>query len=223
MMCIAICDHGRQCSRRSKNTEFCIQHLNQHSKIKSIKCGQDVKSRAGSTRNGYNVSFSNYNKEEISEEQIKQKNEELQINPNICFYCKTSNKEDGDHLIPTCKTKTSIYGQNNALNIVPSCKKCNSSKGSKEGEELKYWLKTYCNWDITMIDNLFITIEKNKKYLYFNKADSDYLNSQHIHINNFHEVAEKCAKEKKNIHEEMIKYYITNYPDLVKEHLKSQE
>jgi len=53
-----------------------------------------------------------------------------------CLYCNNScDKFAKDHVIPLSKG-----GSNYIENIVPVCKSCNSSKGSKSPEEFALWL-----------------------------------------------------------------------------------
>ena len=107
--------------------------------IFKISRAQTVKDRSGSTRNGFANSVSNYNKKEIPDKLLLERNELLEINKNICFYCHQPSKTN-DHLIPTVNQKKQIYGDNNLLNGFPCCKDCNSSKGEKIGKDRDNWL-----------------------------------------------------------------------------------
>ena len=122
------------------------------------------------------------------------------------MYCKIQPKKDDDHLIPTCNTKYSVYGHNNNLNRVPSCSLCNGKKGGKVHSEFKLWLKEYCNWPQDKIDNLFKWIEENKKYLYLDKKNCDYLNEQHKYINTCHDIFQKSCENKQDIISNIIKH-----------------
>ena len=139
-ICNAIKNDGEKCKNKAKKDScYCGIHKN----YTKNKFGQDVKSRNGSTRNGLNVSISNIHSEEVTNEQIEERNKKLSIDNNKCFYCGSINyKLVNDHLIPTCCTKYSIYGQNNNLNKVYSCESCNSKKSGKVNKEFKLWLKS---------------------------------------------------------------------------------
>tara|TARA_Y100000389_G_scaffold94844_2_gene91492 strand:- start:15548 stop:16141 length:594 start_codon:yes stop_codon:yes gene_type:complete len=165
--------------------------------------GQGVISRASSTRNGFNVSADDYNSINNSMDPppklVEKRNNVLGIKHGTCFYCK-ENGNTNDHLIPTCNTKYSIYGQNNILNIFPCCGNCNGSKSAKVNIQLKEWLKTRNDyWSEDKINVLFGWIEENKEYLYMNEEWIEYLNEQHKTINIAHDVMNFCAKFKKNI------------------------
>ena len=177
------------------------------------KFGQDVKSRAGSTRNGFANTFANNNSNSTTEKQVKERNEELGINPDICMYCNINPKEDNDHLIPQCCTKNSIYGQNNTLNRVPACSQCNGKKGGKVNHEFKLWLNKYCKWSQNKIDILFNWINKNKDNLFINEEGCKYLEEQYKHIDMFHEIFQNSCKNKEDIMINFIKH-IAQYTSL---------
>jgi len=161
--------------------------------------GQGVISRASSTRNGLNVSVSNYNSMNPPPELVEKRNNILGVKHGTCHYCKEKGNTN-DHLIPTCNTKYSIYGQNNILNIFPCCGDCNGSKSAKVNIELKEWLKTRNDyWSEDKINDLFGWIEENKEYLYMNKEWIEYLNEQHKTINIVHDVMNICAKNREDI------------------------
>ena len=169
--------------------------------VKPRKFGQDVKCRSGSTRNGFNNTFANYNRKLVTKEQLLDRNNKLNIKPNICMYCKVhTSKITNDHLIPTCNTSTSIFGQNNDLNIVPACSSCNGTKGGKSGEELYKWLMEELNWSSEEVDVLSRWINDNKDYLYFNKEeDIKYIIEQHKDLNIVHDSVQKSCINKEPI------------------------
>ena len=207
MKCIAIKKSGQSCGCKAKFGDLCGTH---HRSNNNNSFGQDVKSRAGSTRNGFNNTFAKNNIISISQEEIKERNQILNINHNKCMYCKVKPKEEDDHLIPQCCTRESIYGNNNALNKVPSCSLCNRSKGGKVNLDLKVWLKKYCSWSENEINILFNWIEKNKHNLQINKQDSDYLDEQHKHINKIHNILQKSCENKEDIMDNLNKYININ-------------
>tara|TARA_B110000977_G_scaffold191432_1_gene263551 strand:+ start:1186 stop:1794 length:609 start_codon:yes stop_codon:yes gene_type:complete len=166
--------------------------------------GQGVNSRASSTRNGFNVSASNYNSinnsMNLPPKLVEKRNNILGVKHGTCYYCKENRNTTDDHLIPTCNTKYSIYGQNNILNIFPCCGNCNGSKSAKVNIQLKEWLKTRNDyWSEDKINVLFGWIEENKEYLYMNEEWIEYLNEQHKTINSAHNVMNICSKNKEDI------------------------
>lgn len=203
MKCIAIKKSGQPCGCKAKFGDFCGTH---NKPTTNNNFGQDVKSRAGSTRNGFNNTFAKNNSISITQEQVEERNQILNIIPNMCIYCNVKPKEADDHLIPQCCTKNSIYGHNNTLNKVPSCGLCNGSKGGRVNSQLKVWLKDYCGWCENKIDILFNWIEKNKDYLYINKKGCNYLDDQHKNINLIHDIFQKSCENKEDIMINIIKY-----------------
>ena len=105
--------------------------------LKAPSAGTKVKGRAGSTRHGFVISYSHYHAPRLNVEEVIHRNNLLKVNENKCFWCKCAPKEDLDHAHPACSTRTSSYAWTNALNIFPSCKQCNSTKG---GTALSQWL-----------------------------------------------------------------------------------
>lgn len=203
MLCEVVKKSGEKCTYKAKFGKFC----GIHNKSKgNNNFGQNVKSRAGSTRNGFNNTYAKNNSILVTQEELEKRNRQLDINPDICMYCCDKPKEANDHLIPQCCTTNSIYGHNNNLNRVPSCSSCNSKKGGKVNLELKLWLKEYCNWSENKINKLFDWIEKNKEYLYLDKEKCDYLNEQHKYINICHEIFQKSCENKEDIMDNLIKY-----------------
>ena len=145
-----------------------------------------------------------YNAPEITVYEVDHRNELLEIDLNKCFWCKTANKECGDHAHPCCNTTNHEYSYTNALNIVPSCRLCNSKKG---GKRLEDWInmldwsdedkKIYKKW-----------LYENNEKLLFNKEDTEYLERQFIIIGNIHSVLEYCAKH----HVEVSDYIVIQIP-----------
>ena len=98
----------------------------QRKKLKVSKTGITVKNRASSTINGMVISYSNYYHPEVTNNDIKIKEQffkliDPEMDPNKCFWCKEGKYEEKEHAHPCCN-----YSYTNALNIVPSCKSCNS-------------------------------------------------------------------------------------------------
>lgn len=191
MICIAIQGNGKQCKNKVKyDCGVCGKHIKSTS---NNNFGQDIKARAGTSRNGFNNTFAKNNCKEITPEEISERDKILKIIPNMCMYCKIKPKEANDHLIPQCRTQNSIYGQNNSLNKVPSCNSCNGSKGGKVDDEFRVWLKDKCNWSGKEISDLFDWIDYKRSYLYLDEKKCDYLNKQHKHINKFHNSCQKAC------------------------------
>lgn len=203
MKCNAIKKSGEPCGYKAKFGNFCGRHNKPNT---NNNFGQDVKSRAGSSRNGFNNTFAKNNSKLVSQDEVKERNDLLKIDPNFCMYCGNKQKEADDHLIPQCCTKNSIYGHNNILNKVPSCSLCNGSKGGKVNLQFKEWLKDYCGWSENKISILFNWIEKNKDCLYINKEGCDYLDEQHKTINLIHNLFQKSCENKEDIMDNIIKY-----------------
>ena len=159
-------------------------------KLRAPKAGTCVKGRDGSTRHGMAMSYSKHHAPEITVHDVDHRNELLGIDPNKCFWCKTANKECGDHAHPCCNTTNHEYSHTNALNIVPSCHSCNSKKG---GKRLEDWINMldwpedkkiiYKNW-----------LYENKDKLLCNKESTEYLERQFLIIDKIHSILEYCAK-----------------------------
>ena len=167
-------------------------------KLAAPKAGTSVKGRDGSTRHGYIISFSKYNSEPITEADIDERNARLGIDPKICFWCKLSDKQCGDHLFPACNTKHSCYSFSTALCIVPSCSFCNGLKGGKLIEE---WVKELpaLGWKPDQIKTLLEWTAENKSKLVLQKSDVEHVEGQFPVINKFHAVLEDCARTKTDI------------------------
>ena len=194
---------GKKCECKAKFGDFCGRH---NKPTTNNSFGQDVKSRAASSRNGFANSYANNNSKSTTENQVKERNKELGIDPDICMYCNNNPKKDNDHLIPQCCTRKSIYGQNNNLNRVPSCSKCNEKKSGKVNDEFKFWLKDYCKWSQNKIDNLFNWINKNKDNLFIDEEGCNYLENQFNHINMIHDICQKSCEDNEDIMDNIIKY-----------------
>ena len=163
-------------------------------KLRAPKAGTSVKGRDGSTRHGMVISFSDYHKKEITIEDVDNRNINLKINPDKCFWCKYGNKECGDHAMPCCNTTHSEYSHTNALNIVPSCNSCNSKKG---GKRLEIWLGILVKNKLWTEEEVLIYMEwvnENKNKLLLNKEDTEFIERQFVYINKFHEICDYCAK-----------------------------
>lgn len=169
-------------------------------KLAPPKAGTSVKGRDGSTRHGYIISYSKYNSKPITETDIDNRNTRLDIDPQICFWCKLSKRECGDHLFPACSTKHSCYSFSTALCIVPSCSFCNSFKGGKIIEE---WVKELptLGWNPDQIKTLLEWTGEYKSKLVLQKSDVEHVENQFPEINKFHSVLEHCAKTKTDIRE----------------------
>lgn len=161
--------------------------------------GTKVKGRDGSTRHGLVISYSSYHRPDLTVREIEHRNSILCVNKNVCFWCKSSPKEDMDHAHPACSTTTSTYSWTNNLNIFPSCKKCNSTKG---GKPLSVWLtkiEAMGLWDSIQIRIFQEWLYSNKSKLIFDTEDTLYVEEQFVSINTFHKIAEYCVKFKKNL------------------------
>jgi len=161
------------------------------------KITNDMKARAGSSRNGCVIQLMNHLKElEPIPTGIVDKFYRItgiKENPNKCFWCKKKllKQVDKEHIIPTCKTKTAIYGTNYVINIVPSCKDCNGKKSAKTGEELKVFLRER-SWDEPNIEQFMTFIEENKKWYMADESKVEMLEEMFLEINDFHS---KMAKK----------------------------
>lgn len=161
------------------------------------KITNDMKARAGSSRNGCVIQLMNHLKElEPIPTGIVDKFYRItgiKENPNKCFWCKKKllKQIDKEHIIPTCKTKTAIYGTNYVINIVPSCKDCNGKKSAKTGEELKVFLRER-SWDEPNIEQFMTFIEENKKWYMADESKVEMLEEMFLEINDFHS---KMAKK----------------------------
>ena len=165
------------------------------------KITNDMKARAGSSRNGCVIQLMNHLKElEPIPTRIVDKFYRItgiKENPNKCFWCKKKllKQIDKEHIIPTCKTKTAIYGTNYVINIVPSCKDCNGKKSAKTGEELKVFLRER-SWDEPNIEEFMTFIEENKKWYMADESMVEMLEEMFLEINDFHSKMAKKIEDK---------------------------
>lgn len=161
-------------------------------RLRAPKAGTSAKGRDGTTRHGMVISYTTHHSPEITIDDIDNRDKLFNIDPNKCFWCKTKNKECGDHAHPCCNTTNHEYSFTNALNIVPSCRLCNSKKG---GKRLDDWINTldwpeeekkiYRNW-----------LYENKEKLLCNDKDVDYLERQFKITDELHSLYEYCLKNK---------------------------
>ena len=165
---------------------------------KRLNKPQDLKSRASSMTNATAVMFSRKNSVEVTDEQVKERNDCLGIKAGQCFICKGEFEEkflDSDHWIPMCCRRKNIFGQHNQLNIFPVCSKCNGSKGGKTGEKLYEWLKYKKGFSDIQIEKLRTFTESNKKYLYLNSDELvNQLSDVHYIVRIIHESVEEGSK-----------------------------
>lgn len=174
-------------------------------KLKVPKAGTSVKGRDGSTRHGMVISVSYYHSPKITVEDVDNRNSLLKIDPGKCFWCKVKDKKDNDHAHPCCNTTDHQYSYTNPLNIVPSCKECNSQKG---GKKLKEWINIL-NWSEGEKQIYIKWLYENKEKLLFNEEDTTYLERQFVFINKIHSIFEYCAKHKLEVGD----FIIVNIPD----------
>jgi len=171
---------------------------------------QTMKGRAGSTRNGFCRTVGSFRSPEITEEEMSYRNDLLNVQENICFWCKNSEATDLDHILPACNTRNDIYSYTNMLCLFPSCKNCNSRlKGGKLWEQWKIVLEEKFNdvWSEENIEMLDCWIQMNLHKLILDENCIEYINEQHQHINDFHKVGEYCAQNGLDIKTELLKYW----------------
>ena len=173
-------------------------------KLRAPKAGTDVKARDGSTRHGFIISFGKYHdpfdKAPVDARlaDINNKNKILGINNEVCFWCRETKRECGDHIHPCCNTTKHTYAWTNALSIFPSCRKCNSVKG---GKSLEVWVKELpkLGWEQPDITSLINWLEENKDKLLLPEVDIKYVEKQFIEINKYHKLLDYCAKYRKHV------------------------
>jgi hypothetical protein len=104
-----------------------------------------------------------------SEEEIKKAFEILEMSPDNfqCIYCGAASSE-WDHLRPLVKDKKPTGYISEIHNLVPSCGKCNQSKGNKEWED---WMVSTATLSpkSKQVPDLNDRIRKLKKYEKWNK------------------------------------------------------
>ena len=184
--------------------------------------GTTMKGRDGSTRHGAVNSFSNYHAYKPTIEDLNERNETFNIKENECFYCKKKlTEKEEDHMISCCNTTEGIYGQRNALNIVPCCKKCNNQKNKKPPVKfIKANNEIQEEWRDNKIQKLEDYLNENKSKLKFSGDNKTYIEEQFPIINKFHEIGEYCIKNKLSIKKELLKSYSL---DELKEELRKRK
>jgi len=189
--------------RAEKEAEKERKQQERHEKkmLQAPSAGTKVKGRDGSTRHGFVISYSSYHRPKLTVQEIEARNSTLNVCEEQCFWCKIKPKEDLDHAHPCCSMSRSEYSWTNNLNIFPSCKSCNSTKG---GTPLSEWLvKIHAigYWDSTQIATFNEWLQSNVSKLVFGDEHTQYVEKQFVPINTFHKIAEYCAKHKKDIND----------------------
>jgi len=162
------------------------------------KTGISVNGRNGSTRNGFVVSVSRYHRPALAVQEIIHRNTLLQVNSDVCFWCKTQPATVLDHAHPCCSMKRTEFSWTNKLNIFPSCTQCNQTKG---GNSLLDWLTmnvVVSNWSSEQINTFQNWLSLNDSKLLFDSEYTALTVQQFSTINKFHQVMELCAKNKKH-------------------------
>jgi hypothetical protein len=160
--------------------------------------GVGVKERAASTRNGFVHTFSKEHSPSVLSRDVLDRDSLLNIDHKYCFWCKVNYRECSDHAHPCCNTKLSEYSYTNALNIVPSCNKCNSKKG---GRKLQEWVDSLNSWSEHEKTIYKYWLGKNESKLLMDAGMSEYVNKQFITINKIHEILQYCSINYKNVDE----------------------
>ena len=172
----------------------------EHDKLlRTPSAGTSVKGRDGSTRHGYVISVSKHWSPTLTVEEVLHRNALLEVNEGMCFWCKRKPKEDLDHAVPCCSTKTSTYSWTNAMNIFPSCKKCNSTKSGNAVHEWVHTLVESGLWTERQRETFVTWLEKNRAKLIMGPEATAHVEKQFPLIQSFHKIAEWCAEHKCNL------------------------
>ena len=156
---------------------------------------QQMKGRAGSTRNGFVRTYAPFHLPNINPQELIDRNELLGVDPAKCFWCKKTDVEAQDHYIPLCRPKQKMYGVPHPLNIFPSCHICNSNlKGGKSPEEWNKVLKEKLGWGDEEMNQLNTWRETNISKLTLANIHCLYLEENFLIITLFHQIGEMCAK-----------------------------
>ena len=194
--------HFRNMSKRY--FEFRLKQLRKYliQKLKQLtnvpKTGISVNGRNGSTRNGFVVSVSRYHRPVLTAQEIIHRNTLLQVNSDVCFWCKIQPATVLDHAHPCCSMKRSEFSWTNTLNIFPSCTLCNQTKG---GNAISDWLTmevVVSKWTSEQINTFQFWLSLNGPKLLFDSEHTALTVQQFSTINKFHQVMELCAKHKKD-------------------------
>ena len=183
-------------SCKKKMRKDLIQKLKRLTNVPNT--GISVNGRNGSTRNGFVVSVSRYHRPVLTVQEIIHRNTLLQVNSDVCFWCKTQPATVLDHAHPCCSMKRSEFSWTNKLNIFPSCTQCNQTKGCNS---LLDWLTmnvVVSNWSSEQINTFQNWLSLNGSKLLFDSEYTALTVQQFSTINKFHQVMELCAKKKKD-------------------------
>ena len=167
--------------------------------LKVPSTGVSAKGRDGSTRNGLVISMSLHHSPELTVQEIKNRNASLQVVSDVCFWCKTERATVLDHAHPCCSMIRSQFSYTNGLNIFPSCRQCNQTKG---GTALLRWLNMQVvtsNWSSQQINTFKNWLSLNNPKLMFNEKQTDFTVRQFPKINQFHLILEYCAKNQMEV------------------------
>ena len=172
--------------------------------MKAPLAGSTIKGRDGSSRNGLVISYSKYHNPTLTVEEIESRNILLDVNEHQCFWCKQRPQEDLDHAHPACSTTRSTYSWTNRLNIFPSCKKCNSQKGSKPVTTWLSIMESNGLWTSDQVETFKKWNDANMDKLVLGKDDVDYVEHQFKNIDQAHAIWEYCAKHKLNFDDHVV-------------------
>ena len=125
---------------RDELRKLCCKIKRENKKEKS----SNVKKRDGSTRNAIAKDIAKRFGPTSTELEVEDRNNILNYNPSKCYLCDldiSNEQSDLDHFVNSCNTKNKIYGADNDLNKLRSCKDCNGKKNGKTFNQTKEWLR----------------------------------------------------------------------------------
>ena len=184
-----------------ENSDKKIELINIYRIIKPVLLrGSNVRSRTSSTINAFIKDRARlYKHNHIPNDAYDCKASIFaHIKTGKCSYCNSRNHEAVDHIIST--QGNNIYcGQDNKLNCVLACHKCNSTL--KSNMDIISWISE-CNrlfpkvWPKIKCEQFDSFVNKYKKYLYLPSNEVSYVSQ----INNnmirpFHELLIQCHQE----------------------------
>jgi len=190
----------KRCAFRRMMKEFIAALRASRKRIQNelkVQKGNSVKGRSSSSRHGLVVSMASHGPE-VSIYEYRCRNRKLDVDMNMCFWCKKCPRQCLDHAHPACCTKTSTYSWTNPLNLFPSCRQCNQTKG---GRPLREWLSVLEEkniWNTKQVETFLEWEGKHKYKLLFGPDEIRYVEKMMANMNKCHELAEAYVKERKD-------------------------
>ncbi len=178
--------------------------------VNKTKVGIRARGRAGSTQNGaiHSYVYHHTPTDPTTDAQLNERDKQLGINHDKCYWCGVNEKEALDHTVPVSCPKYNIIGTSFKLNMIPSCNRCNSQL--KQGKPPEVWYESLTKlfpdrWTPDKINKLKQFIDINKNSLFFDESVTQYMFGMiYPEIQRFHITLENTIESKGDLREKII-------------------